>query len=361
MVNAMVTGLSAAAGDRSAAAMFIETPVTCIPMGPDGAAGLTASYVDSTVIESLPAVGVPMVTPVKVMVCFPAVGPLPLIATAQVLPLTVVAVPKRLPPLAVGAGEFAKKPGGHVTVTEPVVRSVARVNSTITDLPLAAATRSAGAMVIFAALTWPPNAGSELVKSTLLTSVFVLTQKDFAHGFPIGADPMVTVKTNDCEPLVAPGDFATTFHEFADGAVDVVSQRDPPSTAGVLDAANIPAGQVIVTEPVAVTAVARLKATVTLTEVFPGIALPPDTDTPETWPPRAPVAVPSLARSKRSAPRVTFTEKPVGDPFWISPIVIPVKVMVVLVPASIFLLVSTVRTTVVLVDAAGVLKVLSDI
>ncbi len=196
VVKVTVTALPIAAGERSAAAMVIETPLTCIPIVPVGAPALIKSFVDATKIPVMdPAVGAPIVTPVKTRVYeVDARGPVDAAATTQVLPLTVVVVLKRVLPLAVGAAD-AKKLAGQVMVTEPVGMAVAKVNVTETVLVVAAATRSTVAMSMETAVTCPPSTATELTELTLRISFVVSTQKEEEHGWlgSPGVGPMVAV------------------------------------------------------------------------------------------------------------------------------------------------------------------------
>ena len=73
MVKANVTDLPLASGTRSAAAIVIDTPVTCPPSDPDGAPALARSLLVLTVMPvGLPAVAAPNVTPLRVNTCAPA-------------------------------------------------------------------------------------------------------------------------------------------------------------------------------------------------------------------------------------------------------------------------------------------------
>ena len=73
MVKANVTDLPLASGTRSAAAIVIDTPVTCPPSDPDGAPALAKSLLVLTVMPvGLPAVAAPNVTPLRVTTCTPA-------------------------------------------------------------------------------------------------------------------------------------------------------------------------------------------------------------------------------------------------------------------------------------------------
>lgn len=196
MVKVTVTALLTAPGERSVAGMLIETPVTCIPIVPVGAPALIKSFVDETKIPFMdPAVGAPIVTPVKMSVYgVDARGPDDAAATTQVLAMTVVVVLKRVLPLAVGA-VAAKKLAGQVMVTEPVGMAVAKVNVTETVLVVAAATRSTAAICILTAVTCPPNTATELTELTLRISLVVSTQKEEGHGGlgRPGVGPMVAV------------------------------------------------------------------------------------------------------------------------------------------------------------------------
>jgi len=215
-----------------------------------------------------------MVTPVKVIVyAVAATGPVVATATDQVLAVAVdVEVPKRAPPAAVGVAA-AKNPEGHAMKTEPEGRLVARVNVTATVLVVAAATRSAAAMFIDTALTWPPSAGTELTEFTLRMSLVVSTQNEEVQGTANGLGPMVAVKVRVWVVAVGPLPAMATTQVLAVGPVDVPAHNAPPETAGVLEAANKPTGQVMVTEPDGI-AVARVKLTTT-DALAPGTLLPP--------------------------------------------------------------------------------------
>lgn len=174
MVKVTVTALLTTPGERSAAGIVIETPVTCIPIVPVGAPSLIMSFVEETKIPVMdPAVGAPIVTPVKMRVYGVAArGPVDVAATTQVLLATVVVVLKRVLPLAVGA-VTAKKLPGQVMVMEPVVMALAKVNETETVLAVAAATRSMAAICMLTAVTCPPNIATEFTELTLRISLFV--------------------------------------------------------------------------------------------------------------------------------------------------------------------------------------------
>lgn len=196
IVKVTVTALLTTAGERSAAGMVIATPVTCIPIVPVGAPALIKSFVDETNIPVMdPAVGAPIVTPVKTRVyAVDARGPVDAAATTQVLPLTVVVVLKSVLPLAVGAAA-AKKLAGQVMVTDPMGMAVAKVNVTLTVLVGAAATRSAAAISMETAVTCPPSTSTELTELTLRMSLVVATQKEEEHGCigSPGVGPMTAV------------------------------------------------------------------------------------------------------------------------------------------------------------------------
>jgi len=294
VVKVTVTGFLTAAGERSPDAMVIPAPVTCFPIAPEGAPVLSKSFVVLTLIPVKdPAVGMPMVTPVKTSVYFdPAVGPVDAAATVQVLPETLVEPLNRSLPVAVGA-VAAKKLAGHVTVTEPVGMAVVRVNVTETFLVVAPATRSSSSMTMDTSFTWPPRMATELTESVLRMSLVVSTQNDEEQslsGVP-GVGPIFAVNTRLCSTLArGPVVAMATTQLFTPPEVDEVAQRAPPSTAGVLEAANKPTGQVIVTEPDGI-GVARVKATVTnvpAAVTAPGTLLPPFIVATVTWPPRVP-------------------------------------------------------------------------
>jgi len=70
VVKANVTLLLVASGTRSAAAIVIDTPVTCPPSDPDGAPSLDMSLIVLTVMPvAMPAVAGPNVTPLSVITC----------------------------------------------------------------------------------------------------------------------------------------------------------------------------------------------------------------------------------------------------------------------------------------------------
>ena len=253
-----------------------------------------------------PGVGAPIVTPVKVIVyAVAATGPVVATATDQVLAVAVdVEVPKRAPPAAVGAAA-AKKPAGHVMKTEPVGRGVARVNVTATVLVVAAATRSAAAMFIDTALTWPPSADTELTEFTLRMSLVVSTQNEEVQGTANALGPMVAVKVRVWVTARGPVVAMATTQELALPEVDAVAHKAPPETAGVLEAANKPTGQVMVTEPTGMT-VASKKLTTT-DALAPGTLLPPVIVAAVTWPPRIKPVTPTDFMST-----VVCTVRPVG-------------------------------------------------
>jgi hypothetical protein len=267
-----------------------------------------------------PGVGAPMVTPVKVIVYAPATGPVVAAATDQVLLPTDVEVPKRAPPAAVGAAA-AKKPLGHVMMTEPVGRGVARVNETVTVLAVAAATRSAAAMFIDTALTWPPSAGTELTELMLRMSLVVSTQNEEVQGTANGLGPMAAVKVRVCVTARGPVVAIATTQELALPEVDAVAHKAPPETAGVLEAANKPTGQVMVTEPTGM-AVASKKLTTT-DALAPGTLLPPVIVAAVTWPPMTPPVAPTDIMST-----LDCTVRPVGCTTCFVPVTVVAKDMV---------------------------------
>ena len=95
---------------------------------------------------------------------------------ATVVLVTVVLAEKMLaPPSYVTPMEPAMYEAGKLTVTScPLARAVWVVKLTVTDLPVAAGTRSATAMVNATAMTCPPIAG---VLATPARSVVVPTKK----------------------------------------------------------------------------------------------------------------------------------------------------------------------------------------
>jgi len=227
------------------------------------------------------------------------VGPVPAPVTVQELPTTEAApVAKRaLPDTAEGAVESKKLAGQFTVIFWLEVNAVARVKVTVAVWVAAVGARLETENDT--PVTWPPSAGTVLLEPTLLMSFSVLTQKEEPQGCRLSTvDPMVAVKTRLCAPAagVFPPPAPATIQTFAPPEVDEVAHLFPPLTVGVLDAANKPAGHVMVTEPVG-RAVARVKATVTSTLAFPGTLLPPVSDAAVTCPPIAGAETPADTRS----------------------------------------------------------------
>jgi len=225
------------------------------------------------------------------------VGPVPAPVTVQELPTTEAApVAKRaLPDTPEGAVESKKLAGQFTVIFWLEVNAVARVKVTVAVWVAAVGARLETENDT--PVTWPPSAGTVLLEPTLLMSLLVETQKEEPQGCRLSAvDPMVAVKTRLCAPATGVLEPPPTIQTFTPPEVDVVAQLFPPLTAGVLDAANKPAGHVMVTEPVG-RAVARVKATVTSTPAFPGTLLPPVSDAAVTCPPIAGAETPADTRS----------------------------------------------------------------
>jgi len=234
-----------------------------------------------------------------------------------------------------------------MVTSAPEARVDAGVKTTTTFLPVAPGRRSAAAMVIETAVTWPPSGPEEtptlvasLTGPELCDDVPTLTPSIFAEVSPTAAPITALVSVTDVEPaLRVPAKVSVTVVEvpaFNTGVT--VEEPHVPAGVGVTTAVVMkPGGRVMVTLSLLTRSVAVLKP-MTILPVAPGVRVAGVKVTAVTWPPRLPDATPEPKPAELTTSLTAFPEAPalegptltpVHEPAVWAPITAPVNVRIV--------------------------------